>query len=478
MNTNLTILKPVFIVLPYLHAEKTFNIGGIPFFSKIPNEINQPQIVSGLGEVTKLFWFDEQDPIEDVLFSVVDLAEDKTGKKAPLKQVQEAHTVLTFILLRESWIFQEQASIFLFTPEQILYYKKKLAKSEWKPGYRAIMNWQHQFEVAPGQKILPVFPTPIEHVSQFKQLSNFWDQLEYGDYAHMEGILDLVRGDILQHSEQKELFETLLRAMSWYNKSFSKFTSQEEKLISLAIAFEILYHDEGSRLSISDELKLHLGGIFGNDAQIMKWVDQFYSARSSLVHEGTASQMRFASSGKSGKELLKKPLIHYGQKLLRICIFNMLNASVHYERNNIHSWFIHDNQRLENIIQSMNDSAKTAEVKFQDVVKTIYELEEPAGIFTDQSAIEYKIVNAAGKKLIASYRELVGVDISTVAKIFDEILKTTDQNELVDCYQKLAEILKKDLAMYRDRFYPPGPRAALAYFAGYAGSILFKEIRF
>jgi len=81
-------------------------------------------------------------------------------------------------------------------------------------------------------------------------------------------------------------------ALKWYNRSNSINVSDETALLHLAIAFESLLSLEQAP-QITQRFKESVRLLVGPVPKLESWADQFYDARSRIVHEGSGTDLVF-----------------------------------------------------------------------------------------------------------------------------------------------------------------------------------------
>lgn len=467
-------MKPAFAILPYIKTKEFFHVAGITFRSNQDTKGLTPEEVDHLKGITSLFYLADDKPINEVVYALLRLSDDRDQSNAHFRQLRAAHTILTFLVTKE-YATYEQSALYVVIPTQVF----EESSSSFVPGYSVTINWLHWLEIAQGKKLYPPLPYPGALTPHGWNLSDF--RLEMKAHpALLYGLQEFVRGEMLDQPEQADRFETILRAMSWYNKSFSQFISEEEKVVHLAVAFEILFHQQESSQAIREELKRHLRGLFGEAPRLNDWVDQFYDERSNILHEGFSTRLDFVVGDKrpTERQLVMDSLVNYGRRLLRMCIFNILHATLLAERTNLNAWFTHDKERLQEICKQLRDETIPSEQRLLSVVKLIYDLGEIWVHYRHQQTVDLKTVHAAGKRLIQTYLETYPKTETAIRQRLQRIMSMGLDSpcELVDAYSELANELGRGVATDdRGKYWPRKPGQALAHFAKYAGSYHFKR---
>lgn len=461
--------KIVIAIFPYLKTTKPFSVAGFTLrSSKDTNKVSK-EVKNHLKKIIPLFYLGDNKPIEEAVYTIIDLSEIKQEANEQIQQLRSAHIILSYLLTSDDFDTYEQTMLYLLSPERV--YKQSSKKPPLVPGYNVTVNWLYYFEIAPGEKIYP----PRSHPPEFQRenLSSIPAQLRTKRplYFGLEGFIE---GKILDHPKQRRRYETLLQVMSWHSKSFSRFISEEERVVHLAIAYEILYHQEGSNQTIKEEIKTQLRGIFGETERLNSWVNQFYDERSRILHEGSAKKLNYVAGEKrpTEKQLALGSLVSYGRRLLQMCILNILHGTVLSEEANLNAWFTHDKERLEEACMLLNDKDTSAKQRLESVISLMYDLGEHWFDYRHQKDINLNVVHATGKLFIETYLEVFPETNKEVKSKLEKIINADLSNpvQLVETYSQVSNQLKSGLATYRGQFWPRDPKGALVYLTGYAGS--------
>ncbi len=459
--------RPAFAVLPYIATEAPFPVAGITFRSNQDTEGLSQEEVEHLNDVGSLFYLADDEPISEFVYAIMRFSDDRDQISEQVRRMQSAHTILTFLVTTQGGGgTYEQLSLYLAIPTEVF----ARLSSETVPGYSVTINWLNWTEIARGGRLYTPLPFPGVFRPHYWNLSDVAVQMKRR--AVLSGLEVFVAGEILDQPEQVDRFETVLRAMSWYNKSFSQVVSEEEKLIYVAVAFEVLFHHQQESKTIREELKTHLRGLFGEAPRLNEWVDQFYGERSRILHEGFSSRLDFVvdANRATKQQLVMDSLVSYGRQLLRMCILIILYGSFLSEEANLGLWFTHDKERLQEICRLLNRREIPADQRLQSVVKPIYELGEIWAHYRHQQGVDLKTLRSTGKMLAQSYLEAHPKAESSVREHLKSVIELESENpqDLYDAYSILASELGKGLATFEGQYRPKGPLATIAQFAKYA----------
>lgn len=459
-------MTTAFIVLPYLYTDKPLSIAGIIFTNSSDEERFTEEEIEELRHIRMLFYLDEEKPVDEILVAKVQLSENADEREEQVTKVRSAHTLLSFLLLNRPDDAYEQMMLYWIVPREVPVFDEEQARRV--DGYSMTVNWRHWIEVPRGTRVYPPLPSLLFS----KNIPSIQDQLLHD--GHLRDLYDFLRGSLLNRPEQSSRYETLLRAMDWYTRSFSAFISPDEEVIELAVSFETLFHEQGSKERIPSEIKKHLRALFGDAPRLQDWVEQFYDERSRIVHEGFAENYRFVSKARGPDEepLQLDALVNYGRRLLRMCIFNILHATYLANEAKIGAWFTHNQETLENLCEKLTNRDATPSERLTAATPLVFDLEVMWRHYSGQRDIRLRTLRTTARLLIDNYLEAIP-EIDESLKESMEKVKNLDLDQLRDlyaAYRELSQKLGQGLGTYRGQYWPRESQQTLAHFFDYASS--------
>jgi hypothetical protein len=469
--------EPLFVMLPYVRTQSPLFMGDIVFRSSDDAGHLTPEEGEHLKNIVSLFYFVDGRPVGEAVYVLLHLPEDRDEIESRIRQLRAAHTILGFLLTQDPYRDNyEQLSLYAVTPAKI--YLPTAEFSPPVPGYSITVNWTHWCEIPQGGRLYP--PEPYPEATTPKE----WSLTDLDDYIGSDPLLvgfrEFISGRLLARPEQVDRLETLLRAMSWHNRSHSQFDSEEEKIVHLAIAFEALLHEKDSS-GIRQELQMRLRSLFGEAPRLEAWVDQFYDERSRIVHEGFASNLRFTveKERRSGEEqLTMDSLVNYGRRLLRLCVYNILHATLLADEANLNAWFTHDEERLQSICKHLYDERIPAEQRLLSVLDLMCDLGEVWVHCRHREAVNLRTMHAAGRKFAEVCLEVhPGTTEGRIRERLEDIMSADIESpvDVVDAYSGLCDEFRGTLRSHGFGDWPPKLCQALAQFAKYASSSTFRN---
>ena len=146
--------------------------------------------------------------------------------------------------------------------------------------------------------------------------------------------------------------------MQWYNRSIGIDLSKDLAIVYLAIAFEsLLGLDQGK--GVSERFKEAVTLLVGRIPRLDSWLDQFYEARSGIVHDGSFKTLSFHASDRGkNKEFPSeyRSLVSYGRLIFDICLESLIAGARLTSKRCLASMFVTNQQRCEKIAKILNSS--------------------------------------------------------------------------------------------------------------------------
>ena len=174
-----------------------------------------------------------------------------------------------------------------------------------------------------------------------------------------------------------ELYGRLLTALKWYNRSIGADVPDAAALVHLATAFEsLLGLDQGP--DVTKRFKAAVMLLIGNVSRADAWVEQFYRARSEIVHRGEANALQFnpyhgtkgahddAASG-------YRSLTSYGWFIFQICAAAVSSGSLVARQVGLESMLLTNRQRLERVCKVLS-STDAADNRLRAVAKDVSDI--------------------------------------------------------------------------------------------------------
>lgn len=437
-----------FVVLPYLRTSQPCSICGFDFRSSKDLAAVRDEQREHLERICSMFFLQDGLRIEEMTCTVVEPPTKLEDAVDAHRRLREARLLISYIYTNvtpsgDLFLSDEHAALYLFEPEYgdapyqmtstSLVWRdcpagrtkridgKEPPRSAQIPGYSAHRDWKAHFWVADGSRIFPELPLTRLNITQ--DLSQNLAQLL--SHAHNWALTSL----FFDLSDTKRIRDRAFTALSWYASSCRTSASDAEAVIELAIALESLL--QVGREAGTDGFKNAVRTLLGPIPRLDSWLDQFYEARSNAVHSGLLRDPHFYALAREDlKEHRKgrktaprhRTLLEYGWRIFRLCLSTVLAGTAASSRVGLESMFVHNQERLEGILKTLNDDARNPADRLLAVEIPSVELVEAGAWATDA---------ATAVRLAEMSLELLGKIVpnftaETLAAI-DEALKHTKQ---------------------------------------------------
>jgi hypothetical protein len=353
------------IILPFLKTSGAVLFGGIQFRSTDDAAGLPAGQAAAVDEVTRMLFAQDEMRIKVASYAIIPFMD--LDRAQPTTHLENIQAVIAYLYSSPHQVFgspflsSEHASLVLFTPSDVSIYLLRSSYnvvvdrgSSPEPderqnvrGYAALYNFRHHFWVAKDSRVYGPLPHPVLNIAQ-----------------------DLHR-DVTQASEQfsyRLLFRLLekphtpvatrvLTALRWYNSAHREATDEFAAIVHLAIAFEALLGlpqtEKTDRLV--DAIALLLGRVPRLDA----WAEQFYHARSRIVHQGHTDNLRFVTAAESRKvdAQMYQSFLAYGTQIFRLCLGTLLVGADLADQSGLEERLVTNQERYERLCRLFADQA-------------------------------------------------------------------------------------------------------------------------
>lgn len=346
-----------------------------------------------IDQLNKVFYLRDNFRIDRMCCVVLGDSEEPNEERKFIDQLQQLQTLIAYEyafphrLSGDPFLRTEHATVYRFEPSKVPVVgvtetvnvepiddergpeTGERDLDEELKGYIVHCNEQRSFHVTQGSRIYP----PINHL-WLNAAQDLSVDLQRKSQQNPEG--DIFRR-FMRREELSEVGTRVLTALRWYNRSCSLEVADEEALVLLAIAFECLLDlEQGPNVTdrFREAVKLLVGGV----PRLDSWLNQFYKARSTIVHEGRADQLlhfRVNTDGNSSESRYRS-LISYGRRLFRVCVPTVLTGSRLAERYELSPMLVTNQERLVRICRKLTNAEGDPTKALQAVAEDIEYLED------------------------------------------------------------------------------------------------------
>lgn len=260
--------------------------------------------------------------------------------------------------------------------------KKRIPGSELIEGYEISINSETSIYATEGCRVYPPCPIILNMAQDvFYELDRFISTNQ------------LFNSLCKKSNDRFFIEERIFNALRWFNKSNSDLIDENESILKLAIAFEALL-DLPSGNKVTERLKDAVKLLVGPVSNLDEWINQFYEARSEIVHSGFTRDVKMKFENQTYRSLKD-----YGNVIFRICLNAIISGSEATKRASLSSLFKSNNKRfneINRILDNEEDWIKNVEQEIFDLERNKFVEEEELDLKSMFGAIKrysQKIIN-------------------------------------------------------------------------------------
>lgn len=361
-----------FAVFPFLKTSAAVTIGGITFRSTADTTGLSADQARHVNEIADMLFLQDHLRIRSASYARVPFVnlDGPDDVSATVEDLADLQAAVAYCYASPHPVFgdpfsrYEHASLALFSPGRVsicvvrpehhvdwIGPENLLEKDhrEEVEGYRGLYNFKHHFWVTKGSRLYPPIPHIGLNIAQDMAADLGQFLLESSHYSL------LLR---LFQKPKTAVSERILGAIDWFNSANSLTASEEESIISLAVAFEALLglpENDKKTERLVDSVSL----VLGRFPRLDTWVSQFYQARSQIVHEGRARNLRYIASPsmKKPEGPLYHSLLDYGRQVFQLCVGALLFGSGLAEKAGLQEKLVTNQERFDEICRELSDES-------------------------------------------------------------------------------------------------------------------------
>jgi hypothetical protein len=475
----------VFAIFPYLRTSHPVIIRNIQFRSSNDLEGLSPDQQTHLKNLFSMFFLRDDLHITQMVYTCLEFGDNLEKNDNLIPWLYESQILINYLYSiphHSSGIpimSSEDANLYIFQSKRFFSSNiwpsdpysdsriENLAKDsrpsdQYVDGYEGLLNGRSYLWVIAGNRIYPPLPHFWLNVSQ-----DLWHSIEsFSRERHNWALVDLITGS---ENKNTEVEERIFTALKWHNRSTTIDVSEDVALLNLAIAFECLLNLEQNQ-KVTDRFSETVRILLGFVPRLDSWLEQFYKARSDIVHKGTSRKLMFyavdlphlkESNKGSNKEtaIEYRTLTTYGRRIFRLCLNAILSGAKIAETSDLQSLFIHNKERLEKICQQLRQSTEKPEKRLRSVSKDIHDLVEYRG--GSAQHVKLETVIGAGKLILQTYLDTNPQLPEDVAMPMRTILQQNASpiEEKLKRYEQLATTMRSQQNNFpnRSRFEQEDP---------------------
>ena len=360
------------VLFPFLKTSLPVRIGS--FLLRSTDDLNglPDEQAKSVVEIADMLFVSYNQRIKKTTYSITDRIDlEYLSNTARLDEIGELETLIAYLYanprheFNDLFLTPEHAITLVLTPNRVSTALLRDSYNVVEPdetensvtesledvdGYDGLLGLRHHLWVAPGSRIYGTIPRPVLNISQDLSL-DVQRSLERADYRFL---IDFLSERSTENNQRGRVFT----AVRWFNKANSDHRDEAESFICLSVALETLFrlpYDE-KKDRLVDAISLLLGRV----PRLKDWANQFYRARSNVVHEGNVKQVSYIPNAKIGKKTNKveyQSLLAYGREVFQLCLGTILSGAKLSSDADLESKFITNSERFETVCRKMSDNS-------------------------------------------------------------------------------------------------------------------------
>lgn len=447
--------KKLFAFFPYVRTRKRCRIRGIEFRSIDDLEGLESGVLTHVETLGRMFYTSDGARITAPTFAVLEVPDDDQMFKGD-RWLTEVQLLIAYLYGAphptptagdDMFLSGECSTLFTFmrnrVPSSLVLTTKdgarggrvtvenaeSLPASDFIEGYQGFRNREVPLWVAEGSRIYPPIPHLCLNYSQNLDLDiqRFLAADKHWAFRRLFDQHDL------SWENQKRVFTSLV----WYSRSCEVTRDAAERLLSLAIALEtLLALENGDRLT--ERFKDAVMTLVGPVARLDEWLDQFYKARSTAVHEGRPHELLFKIPDSKKGGMVHRALITYGRRIFRTCLTTIVTGVTVTEQSRVASLLVHNNERLQEICKLLADKGVPPQTRLLAVRRQTEELHECETLAMSMQLEEgLDTLRGASRLVLLAYRGCKTVSDAEVDRLLEEALGTKETRSEQANYETL-----------------------------------------
>jgi hypothetical protein len=441
-------------IFPFLKTSGKVSIGRLTFCSTDDTDGLSAEQVAYVHEIADMLFLQDNLRIRSASYALVPFV-DLSHSTADVKYLMNVQAVVAYCYalprheFGDLFLSSEHASMAIFTPGKVSVYLVRpdfhvdvigpasdleADKHGQVEGYAGLYNFRHSFWVAKGSRLYGPKPQLTLNHSQNLSLDLVRVVKGRADYRLLSKLLG--KPDTLSSLR-------IFTAVRWFNDANNEANDQAAAIVNLSIAFEALLSlpiDEKT-VRLTDAISLLLGRISRLDV----WARQFYDARSQIVHEGHARQLRFVAtdSQKKSKGPLYQSLLSYGRQVFQLCLGTLLAGAELAENAGLEEELVTNQERFQKICMVLSDKKTETRERLERIAPIVAAIIQYQ--YVPESALQLDAMIGATRlaaKALLEQKEVASQELKEQLEHFSTAVRTEDHFQELDALRGLDSIFE------------------------------------
>ena len=191
--------------------------------------------------------------------------------------------------------------------------------------------------------------------------------------------------------------------------------------------------------------------ILGYNERLKYWAQQFYDARSDIIHKGKTNKL-FFEIGNQNKGKYRE-LTSYGRLIFKIIFNTLINGGYLKTITELKDLFVCNRERFNEIIGVIGDG-KDFINKFNSIEKIIKDISKYR--FISEDNISFKDIIECINKITEGFLKNKLIEEDEIVKVLNDFIDLKNLDEklikfeaIYNCFMKKNEGLSKELLLYK-----------------------------
>jgi hypothetical protein len=442
-----------FAVFPFLKTRDAVSIGHLTFRSTDTTDGLTAEQAVCMNEIASMLFLQDNLRIRSASYAIVPFI-DLNNQPDDVEDLMNVQAVVAYCYASPRHAFgdlflsSEHASMAIFTPGRVSVYllRPDFHVDAVEPlsdlvadhrneveGYVGLYNFRHYFWVAKGSRLYG--PKPHLTLNHSQDLGFDFDRMmaARADYRLLSELL---------HKPDTQTSLRVFTAVRWFNAANNEANDHVAAIVNLSIAFEALLSLPADEKTdrLTDAISLLLGRIPRLDI----WARQFYDARSRIVHEGHAQQLRFVAkdSRKGSEGPLYQSLLSYGRQVFQLCLGTLLVGAELADRAGLAETLVTNQERFQKICKLLADQETPTSERLERIAPLVSAMQQYRFVPENNLQMETMIgaVRLAAKAFLEQ-NETISQELQEHLERLITAKRTADHLQELDALQALDSIL-------------------------------------
>ena len=301
-------------------------------------------------------------------------------------------------------------------------------------GYEVILNFRSTFYATKGSRLYS--PNINFFINDSQDLYK-----DIRDFTSKSRESNLIKY-LSSNPSKSGLNKRILTALQWYNRSLSFDIEEDVALVNLAIAFECLLNlEHGYRLTA--RFKESVKTLLGDPPRLTSWLNQFYEARSQIVHKGKTNFLKYIPTDDqklkpSDNHTHYRSLLSVSRQIFQLCLSTLIHGSLMTENNNLSSMFYTNQERFEEICKILRKSNRAPEEDLIAISPYINEIND--FLYIEEHDIKIDTILAATQLAMKTFIKTMPSLDNVLSELIEEFTNLEIHSEYYEAYKYLDEI--------------------------------------